>query len=274
MYYIYFPYIVILSLLMFLECSKQNRPKWWAVMVFFAPVTAPWFIFKSRQASGVIPVMIFLTTFSAVGGFQFYLYANYMEKNKYSDLPPIARKMVYLADELKESTLKFDTALIKLENLSKIESRLNEIKSTIDFIDELRGIEIENKNVIIRLNQYLNQYKSFFVKKDMSWIFGIQEFYDNYNVIQHHKSLKKYLNSFEDLLRYTYINYYNINDLKSQEHLKNYDQYYLRYRRDVNSHNKFNVKRINFQNKFIKSHPKVQKYLPGTRQTESFKLWG
>jgi len=259
---------------MFWECRSKKRPVWWALMVLFAPVTTPWFIFQSRKASGIIIFMVFLTSFSAVGGTQFYLYTNYMEKNKYSDLPPVTRHMIRIAEELKASTVKFDQALVKLEGLSKVESRIHEIKNTIDFIYKVREIEIENKNAIFRLEKYLDDYKDFFIKQDLEWLFYIHEFYDNHNVVQHYKSLKKYLDSFEALLRYTYTNFYNIDELKTPEHLQNYDQYYLKYRRDVDSHNIFNVKRINYQNKFLKEHPEVKPYLPGKRQTETFKLWG
>lgn len=274
MYYLYFSYSIIVALLIFWESQKKNKPKWWALMVLFAPITAPWFIFQSRKAQGIIVFMIFLTSFSAVGGAEFYLYTNYMEKNRYSYLPPVMRQMTRLSDDLKASTDKFDNALLKLESLSKVESRIHEIKKTIEFIDEVREIENENKNAISQLEKYLDDYKDFFNHEDKSWLFNIQEFYNNYNVLQHYKSLKKYLDSFENLLRYTYVNFYNIKDLKTQEHLENYDQYYIKYRKAVDSHNRFNVKRINFQNQFLKDHPNMQPYLPGRRQTEAFKLWG
>ncbi|MCP4764249.1 MAG: hypothetical protein GY870_20920 [archaeon] len=273
MYYIYFSYSIIIALLMLWECQKKKRPKWWALMVLCAPITTPWFIFQSRKASGIIAFMCFLTSFSAVGGTEFYLYAKYMEKNKYSYLPPVVRQMIHLADNLKTSTVKFDNALVKLEGLSKVESRIHEIKHTIEFINEVRKIEEENKNAISQLERYLDDYKQFFINKELSWLFNIQKFYDNHNVVQHYKSLKKYLDRFEDLLKYTYVNFYNINDLKTQEHLQNYDQYYLKYRRAVDSHNIFNVKRINFQNQFLKNNPEVKPYLPGRRQTKAFKLW-
>ncbi len=259
---------------MFWECQQKKRSKWWALMVLCAPITTPWFIFQSRKASGIMVFMVFLTSFSAVGGAEFYLYTNYMEKNRYSYLPPVMQQMTRLADNLKASTVQLDTALVKLEGLSKVESRINEIKDTIEFIDVVREIEGENQDAILQLEQYLDDYKDFFINKDLSWLFNIKEFYDNHNVVQHNKSLKKYLDAFEELLRYTYVNLYNIDKLKSQKYLQNYDQYYLKYRRAVDGHNKFNVKRIDFQNQFIKDHPEVKPYLPGRRQTESFKLWG
>lgn len=274
MYYIYFSYSVIIALLMLLECLKKERPRWWVAMVFLAPVTTPWFIIQSRKESGIILLMMFLTTFSAVGGVEFYLYTSYKAKNKYANIPPVTRQMLHLAETLKASTQKFDNALVQLEGMSKVESRINEIKHTIEFIDQVRLIERENKQAIAVFNQYLQDYQSFFVQKDLSWVYKIQEFYDNYNVVQHHKSMHKYLDSFEDLLRYTYRNFYSIKDLKTQEHLENYDQYYLKYRRAVDTHNRFNVRRIDFQNKFLEKFPKVKPYLPGQRQTETFKLWG
>ncbi len=274
MYYIYFVYVAILASLIFYESYQKDQPRWWAVMVLFAPVTTPWFIFKSRKESGIILFLIFLTTFSAVAATEFFLYSNYMEKNKYSHLPPVTRQMIRLSEELKLSTTKLDHALVKLENLSKVESRIHEIKKTIEFIDHLRDIMNENQDAIQRLVQYTSNFKSFFNRKNLDWVFNIQKFYHNRNVTQHYKSLQKYLDSFEELLKYTYVNFYNITELKSKEHFRNYDEYYLRYRRAVDSHNKFNVKRIDFQNSFLEKYPDLKPYLPGERQTEAFKLWG
>jgi len=242
-------------------------------MVLFAPVTTPYFIFKTRRESGIVLFMVFLTTFSAVVAGEFFLYSNYMEKNKYSDLSPVTRQMIRLSEELKTSTIKLDNALVKLENLSKVESRVHEIKKTIEFIDQLRIIMVENQDAIDRLVKYTSDYKSFFSGKDLAWVFNVQNFYHNRNVIQHYKSLEKYLYGFEELLKYTYVNFYNITEHKNPEHLKNYDEYYIRYRRAVDTHNRFNVKRIDFQNSFLEQFPDTKPYLPGERQTETFRLW-
>jgi len=91
--------------------------------------------------------------------------------------------------------------------------------------------------------------------------------------VVHYKSLEAYLDNFEALLTYSYTNFYNIKDAKSKGHLKNYDEYYLRYRRAVDAHNRFNVKRIEFQNEFLHKYPSIKPYLPGKRQTETFMLW-
>lgn len=274
MYYIYFVYVAILATLMLYECKKKTHPRWWALMVFFAPLSTPYFIFKSRKESGIILFMVFLTTFSAVAGLEIFLYSNYMEKNKYSHFSPVTRQMVRLSEELKDSTIKLDTALIQLENMSKVESRIHELKKTLVFIGHLRIIMEDNQSAINRLVKYTSDYESFFSTKDLAWVFYVQHFYNNRTVIQHYKSLQKYLDDFEALLEYTYVNFYNITEHKNKEHLNNYDEYYIRYRRAVNSHNRFNVKRIDFQNAFLKKYPNIKPYLPGERKTDTFKLWG
>lgn len=273
MYYIYFPYVVILAFLLFAECLEKKLPRWWAVMVLIAPLTTPYFIFKSRKEEGIVLFTVFLTSFSIMAGSEVFLYSKHIEKNQYLHLPPVTRQMLKLTDNLKKSTEKLDIQLVELEALSKVESRIHEIKKTIEFITTIRITIVENQQAIKQLEKYTTDYKSYFLGKDLAWVFDIQKFYNNRNVVQHYKSLDKYLNDFDELLKYTYVNFYNITEHKNPEHLKNYDQYYFRYRRAVDSHNRLNVKRLNFQNDFLAKHPIVQSYLPGKRQTDTFKLW-
>ncbi len=238
-----------------------------------APITTPYFIFKSRKTQGVVPFMIFLTTFTAVSASEIYLYSQMKEKFKYAHLPPITRQVVRFSETLKNTTRRLDDALVNLENMSKVESRKSELKSTIDFIGEVRIIMAQNQAAIKRMVKFTSDYKSYFVKKDLNWVYHIQLFYTNRNVVQHYKSLQLYLDDFEALLKYTYENFEAINKIKTAGQLRNYDEYYLRYRRAVDSHNRFNVKRIEFQNGFLEKYPNIKPYLPGARQTETFKLW-
>jgi len=131
----------------------------------------------------------------------------------------------------------------------------------------------KNQASIARLVKFTSDYKVYFVKKDLNWVYQIQSFYTNRNVVVNYKSLQAYLENFEALLTYFYTNFYNITEAKSKEHLKNYDEYYLRYRRAVDSHNRFNVQRIEFQNEFLRKYPDIKPYFPGKRQTETFMLW-
>ena len=217
--------------------------------------------------------MIFLTTFTAVSASEIYLYSQMKEKFKYAHLPPITRQVVRFSETLKNTTHRLDQALVTLENMSKVESRKSELKSTIEFIGKLRIIMSQNQAAIKRMMKFTSDYKSYFVKKDLNWVYHIQLFYTNRNVVQHYKSLRIYLDDFEALLKYTYKNFEAINKIKTPAQLRNYDEYYLRYRRAVDAHNRFNVKRIEFQNSFLRKYPNIKAYLPGARQTETFKLW-
>lgn len=258
---------------MFFECDRKKHPRWWVAAVLLAPVTTPYFIFKSRKAEGMVFFLIFLATFTGVSAFEFYTYAQMKEKNKYAHFPPITRQVIRLSDDLKQTTLKLDKALVTLERISKVESRIKELKKTIDFIGTLRIIIAENQASIARFVKFTTDYKVYFVKKNLNWVYQIQSFYNNRNVVVHYKSLETYLKNFEALLTYTYTNFYNIKDAKIKENLKNYDEYYLRYRRAVDAHNRFNVQRIEFQNEFLRKYPDIKPYLPGKRQTETFMLW-
>ncbi len=273
MFYIYFPYVAVLASFILYECYTKNLPRWWAAMVLCAPVTTPYFIYKIRKQSGMIVIIIFLATFSIACFSEWFLYIRYMEKNKYAHLPPAARQIVHLSERVKTSTLVLDAALVKLENLSKVEARINEIKKTIDFIKELRILMVKNQSAIHQLVKYTTDNHTIFKGKNFEWVHNIQKYYDNRTVVLHTKSLQKYLTEFESLLKYTYVNFYNIRDHKIEKHLKNYDEFYLRYRGAVDSHNRFNVSRIDFQNNFLLKYPGIKDYLPGERQTETFKLW-
>ncbi len=242
-------------------------------MVLFAPVTAPYFIFKSRKAEGITLFMIFLASFSLIVGIEFYTWEKEREANKYAHLPPITRQTIRFSQVLTQTTADLDQALVKLEELSKVESRVTELKATIDYIEELRGIIALNRDAIDRFVRFTNDYKSYFVKNQLNWVYHIQKFYTSREVILHYKSLGDYLDNFEALLKFTYENFDAINEVKTPSILKNYDEYYIRYRRAVDRHNKFNVLRIEFQNQFLHKYPDVKPYLPGMRQTDTFRLW-
>lgn len=273
MYYLYFSFSFILAIILLFSSRKQSAPYWWPALVFIAPVTAPYFINKISKEDGTFWSFVFFLSLSLVCGVEFYLYKNYMKKNKYAHLPALTRQMILLSDEVKLSTIDLDNALVRLETLSKVESRIKEIKSTLDFIVDLRKLMSKNQMAIKKLIKHTKTHEVFFKKQNLLWVYNIQSFYNNPIVVKHHNSLYTYLNEFEELLKYTYTNFSYITEHKNSEHLQNYDEYYLKYRRAVDSHNRFNVKRINFQNHYLKDYPNIAAYLPGERKTDTFKLW-
>lgn len=258
---------------MLFDCFRRKEPLWWAGAVLLAPVTTPYFIFKSRKSEGIIPFMVFLASFSFVVGMEFYTWTREIEADKYAHLPPITRQTLRFSEILKETTADLDQALVKLEDLSKVESRITEIKATIDFIEDLRIVIERNKDAVDRFVKFIDDYESYFVKNQLNWVYHIQKFYTSREVRLHFNSLADYLDNFEALLRFTYENFDGITQNRTPSTLKNYDEYYLRYRRAVDRHNKFNVLRIEFQNGFLQEYPDVRPYLPGNRQTDTFRLW-
>lgn len=217
--------------------------------------------------------MIFLTCFTAVTAGEFFLYSRMKAKHKYEDLPPITRQLIRYSEILKQTTQHLDDCLVKLEEQSKVQSKASKLAQTIDYIEVLRNAMYHNQAAITQVKKFIHDHRDYFVKKDLLWVYEIEQFYNNRIVIQHFKSLEAYLDNFENLLKYCYKNFDSITKAKSKAQLSNYDEYYLRYRRAVDAHNRFNVKRIGFQNKFLKKYPEIQPYLPAERQAEPFRLW-
>lgn len=273
MYYIYFPFIFILSGLVFFECKRGSLPKWWAAIVFAAPVTTPYFIFKSRKGHSLILLMIFLVCFSLVTAGEIFIHSKMKAKYKYAKLPPVTRQLIRYSEILKQTTHNLDNDLVKFEHESKVHSKIDKLEQTIVFISELRQARYDNQAAIKQIVEFVENHGDFFTQKDLQWVYEIKRFYSNRIVIAYFKSLENYWDSFETLLRFCYRNLDAITKAKSIIHLKNYDEYYLRYRRAVDSHNRFNVKRIQFQNDFIKRYPEIKEYLPAKRQTEAFRFW-
>ncbi len=258
---------------MFLECKRRSLPKWWAAIVFAAPVTTPYFIFKFRKDNSLILCLIFVVCFFLVLAGEIFIYSKMKTKYKYVHLPPVTRQLIRYSEILKQTTQNLDNDLVELEEQSKVQSKVDKLKQTIVFIDELRQAMYDNQAAIKQMVEFVENHRDFFNQKDLQWVYEIKRFYNNRIVIAHFKSLENYLDNFETLLRFCYQNFDAITKAESTIHLKNYDEYYLRYRRAVDSHNRFNVKRIQFQNDFIRRYPEIKAYLPAKRQTEAFRLW-
>ncbi len=266
--------MLLVAIIFFIYFIRNKYPVSWTLVILAAPVTVPYYVLKTNRERGVIYVMIFLSTFSAVATGEVILYSMKKEEMKYAGMPPIKRQMVQLTENLKNSTQKLDQAILNLEEMSKVESSLDKIKETIDYIGYVRLLLENNQEAVAMVVDYANDYSSYFEKKNIKWVSKVDEYYKAAPVVKHHETLETYLNEFEDLLKYTFKNFYEITELKLPKAQKNYDQYYLEYRRAVDRHNKYNIRRIEFQNRFLKENPSLKKYLPGKRQTDSFKIWG
>lgn len=277
MYYIYLAFILILSGLMFLECKRKGLPKWWSAIVLAAPITTPYFIVKSRKGKSLVPILIFLVCLSFVTAGEIFIYSHMEEKLKYANLPPVTRQLLRYSEILKTTTQNLDKDLSELEMKSKLQSNVDKLEQTIEFVNELRQAIYDNQAAIQQMVEFVEHNSRFFTKTNLQWVYEIKSFYNNRIVIVNLESLETYLDAFENLLRFCYLNFDAITKAESRIHLKNYDEYYLRYRRAVDSHNRLNLKRIQFQNKFVKRYPEIQEYLPAKRHakrhTDALRFW-
>ena len=258
---------------MLLQCTRKKHPLWWAVMVFLAPITFPYFILKSRRAQGKFLIMLFLISFAAVAACEVYIYSRQRQIYNHERLDPVAQQALYFGESLKQTTAELDRALTTLERLSKVSSRIEEVKQTIEFLGSLRELMSRNQASIDQLVLYAKDHEAYFAGKEEGWVYQIHHFYTHRNLVLYDKSLKTYVDDFEALLRYAHDHFYQITKLKTQEHLNNYDEYYLRYRRAYDTHEQFNIQRLEFQNELKGLYPEIKPYLPGDRHTEAFRLW-
>ncbi|MCK5098779.1 MAG: hypothetical protein KAR45_11790, partial [Desulfobacteraceae bacterium] len=271
-FYIYFPYVILLSLLLLGEFIEKKQPKSWAAIIFFAPITAPYFIFRTKKEEGITWIMIFIASFSAVIAGETALYVFKKEKLKYIDHPPVIRQTLRMADELQKTTEKFDSAIIQLEEMGRIISGLDKIGETIEYIGIVRLAGNKNKEMVSKLINHIDKYKGYFNQKNVKWVFLIEEYYKNNVIRLHLDSFEEYLNSFEDILRFSHKNFYQISKIEDPKFLRNYDAYYLKYRRASEKFSKYNLHRNEYQNQLVKDYPKIEIYLPGVRQTDVFSI--
>ncbi len=270
---LYVSYAILLSILIFIESKKKKRPRWWPGAVLLFPPIVLVYILRTGKSLKFHFILLFFVTFSMVLGGEIFLQRSKKAPPLKETIPPILRKIILINDNVKESTIGLYDASAKLDSLGMVQSRITDIRSTIQQIEQIGQLAEDNQKAVDTLLQFIEDNQYFLDKQNLSWIGDIKEFYTNHHVTQHQKSRNHFLAAFDSLLTYMNTNFENIMEIKSKKHLSNYDAYYLRYRSAADSHNRFNRKRINFQAEFVEKHPKVKPFLPGTHQFEPFKFW-
>lgn len=269
---IYLIVAILGAVITFLFCRKHHQPVFWPAVCVALPPAAAFLIFKTKLEKSKLFAAVIAGLFVAgIGAEAALLLTKSTEEEETT--PPIIKKVEELNEDIKKATIDIYNASGKLHSISMVQSRITDIKSSIATIEKLRDLEKKNQEAIDNLLEFIDEHQAFFLRKQMDWIFSIQLFYSDYYVVQHHKSRDQYLAAFEVLLKYTYDNFENIMDKKSAQHQQSYNVYYMRYRRAADAHNRFNRKRITFQKNFMKEHPEVKPFLPGSHHHEPFKFW-
>ncbi len=272
MYYLYFPYAFIVSSLFLIFSIRKKTPLWWALVVFLAPVTAPYYFFKASEGFRGGFMTFFCLSFLLVGAGEGYIYYQDKIDFKYSNYSPVGRQLVQLSKKLKKSTIALDKAIEHLEILSKVESTRTGIGETLTYIGTVQVRRIENKGDIERFLAFTRDYRKTLEKEGADALLSMEAYYSDPVVVTHLESLEDYLPAFEELLRYTFDNFRDIS-LKSSKHRENYDAYYMKYRRKVDRHNTLCTKRIQFRDALVQKRPELEHYLPTIHQTDYLRMW-
>lgn len=272
MYYLYFPYAFVVSSLFLIFSIWKKTPLWWALVVLLAPVTAPYYFFKASEGYRGVFTTFFCLSFFLVGAGEGYIYYQDKIDFKYSNYSPVGRQLVQLSKKLKKSSIVLDKAIEHLEILSKVESTRTGIGETLTYIGTVQARRIENKGDIERFLAFTRDYRRILEKEGADALLSMEAYYSDPVVVSHLESLEDYLPAFDELLRYTFDNFRDI-ELKSSKHRENYDAYYMKYRRKVDRHNTLCTKRIQYRNALVQKRPELEYYLPTIHQTDYLKMW-
>jgi len=224
----------------------------------------------TKKKKILITAIILSVSIAAVAGGFLYFSRHEAPQDSF---PPIIKEMVVLNDDIKKTMIKLYKAMEKLDSLGMVQSRMTDIETGIETIGILRDLAEENRKTIDRLVYFIDEHAEFIRRKNLSWVFAVNEFYRDPLFISHHESQADYFAAFGALLKYTGKNFSNIMEIKSKSHMANYDAYYQRYRKAADNYNRSNKKRIEFQKAFVETHTEVGFFLPGTHQPAGFRFW-
>ncbi|MFH1152557.1 MAG: hypothetical protein V1793_01975 [Pseudomonadota bacterium] len=267
-YYLYVPYVVILSIWVFMDSRKHGIPRWWSLLVLASPVTVLVYAFMSRPANWKKSLIFCLVSMVAMGVGGYALEARSRSGAIHiSNYSPEATELMELATTLRDVTDKMDRAVDRLEELSRVESKLQNMGETVQLIGEMKVLIIQHRNAEISLIRFAGNNQSLLEREGLGWLLSIKTYYENRVVIHHMEVLEEYLEDFEALLNYIIGNFREI-EMRTPKYIQNYDAYYLSYRRAVDRHNAINIRRVQYQDAMLKKYPELKLYLPSIRQVK------
>ncbi|MBF0229511.1 MAG: hypothetical protein HQK63_07965 [Desulfamplus sp.] len=272
MFFIYFPVALIFSIFVYIDSEKEQMPRWWAAVIFFAPITVIYYIIKTRQKKSLIPLTILLFVFILVGIGESFLYSRFKDKIIYSQYSSTAKEVLKLTEQLEYSIAQLNYMTLELENLSSVDSSIKKIDEAYTLVDTMKSILDENERMIKKFILIVNDYRNVLLEENFDWLLKIEEYYNEPIVIKYLDHLSTYLDSFASLLKYTGENFQEISN-RTPVYLKNYDSYYMTYVRALESHSLIDIGRMQFQHNFLVHNPEIEPYLPTILQKRFMNIW-
>lgn len=261
----------MIAIVIFALSLKMNESKWWGVLVFFSPITAPFYFLKTKAKKGIIPAFITAMIFALVCIGEYHIYFNRAKEINYSQYPPVVRQTIRLSSSLKIITKNLNDDIEQLNLISRSESSLENMSATVELIGKMRVEIIKRHAAFKRLSSFLHDYKSNLEQNRFERLLNIEKYYNNNINALYFKKLKIYLDTFESLLQFTFQNFNKISR-RVPVALDNYDAYYLRYRGAMDDYNRIGNMKIEFQNQFLKKNPELVEFLPQTLHMNSLEL--
>ncbi len=271
MYYIYFPYVLILSVAMAILCHKQEKTLWWAVVVLFAPVTTPYFIVKSEKQPPGKWIALFIFTFLIVLGVEGFIWFTQYKQNQFNKLNPVDRVAVRLTRVIEANVAEMNEIMGALDIRNTVASGKKEIVTSKASIKRAKILIRQSQKVTRQFIIFVTDYGPYFQKTRQNWILQLRNFYKNKHMVKYYTSTQQYLDEFERLLNYTQAHFEQIKARKSGE-IQNYDQYFIRYRHGLNIYQRYSDERMKVQIPLVKKYPEVKKYLPARAQTKAVSI--
>ncbi|MBF0468097.1 MAG: hypothetical protein HQK61_04315, partial [Desulfamplus sp.] len=250
MFFIYFSCAFVASIIVYIDSEKQQMPRWWSAIAFFAPVTIPYYIVKTRRKKSLVPLTVFAVIFILVGVGESFLYQMVKEKIIYSSYSPTAREILKFTEDLKYSVQQLNNLTLQLEDMSRVDSSPEKIYEVLAFVNAMQSLIKDNQRAVKRFVLIVNDYRNLLIDENFQWLLKIEEYYNEPVVEKYLRNLAAFLDAFSSLLRYTGENFYEITAGNSV-YLKNYDGYYMNYVRALESHSRIDVSRMQFQHNFL-----------------------
>lgn len=272
MFYIYFIFSLIAAIFVYIDSTKQQMPRWWSAVIFFAPVTMIYYIIKTRQKKSLIPITLFVLIFVLVGAGESFLYTRIKDKIIYSNYSDTAKEILEFANELEYSVKQLNDLTLELEGMNSIDSSPAKIDEVLSFVYTMRQMLKENDRSVKEFILVINDYRDILIQEHFERLLKIEEYYKQPVVIKYLNNLDLYLEAFAGILKYTGENSQEIRD-RVPMYIKNYDGYYMNYVRALESHNRIDVARMQFQHNFLLHYPELKPYLPTILQTRFVNIW-
>lgn len=272
MFYIYFSFAFIAAAVVYMDSEKQQMPRWWSIIVFFAPVTMVYYIIKTRQKKSLIPITAFVVVFILVGIGESFLYSRVKNEIIYASYSPKAREILEFTDNLKYSVKQLNDLILQLDDMSRVDSTPEKMNEVLDFMVTIQSQIEKTHKAVQRFVLVVNDYRDLLIEEKFDWMFKIEGYYNEPVVVKYLKNLSAYIEAFSELLRYTSENFQGVAS-KDPVTLSNYDQYYMNYVRALESNNTIDVSRMQFQHDFLIHAPKLEPYLPTILQKRFVDIW-